>query len=179
MRVARATASASKSVSIVDFAFNPGAITVHAGDTVQWTNDGQVPEGHTVTGDGLHSGTLHSGASFSHTFSSAGTFSYVCTIHPSMQGTVHVLAASSSSGSGSSGSGSSGSGSSPTTSTQSTTGAGTESAAVGSPDAAGSSSSLPSTGSDSLGLVTAGLLLISLGVALRLVDAVRAASRRA
>ncbi|MEK6251419.1 MAG: plastocyanin/azurin family copper-binding protein [Actinomycetota bacterium] len=175
--VSRASASASKSVSIVDFAFNAGSITVDAGDTVQWTNDGQVPEGHDVTGDGLDSGVLHSGASYSHTFSSAGTFSYICSIHPSMHGTVTVLARSSGSSGGSNGSSGGGSGSSGT-STPSTTGAGSESAAVSSPDAAGSGSSLPSTGSDSLLLATLGVVLVNLGLALRILDAGRGPRRR-
>ena len=177
MAVTRASASAAKSVSIVDFSFNPGSITVSSGDTVQWTNNGKVPEGHDVTGDGLDSGVLQAGDTYRHTFSSAGTFSYVCSIHPSMHGTVTVLARSSDSSGGSNGSSGGDSGSSGT-STPSTTGSGSESAAVSSPDAAGSGSSLPSTGSDSLGLATAGLLLISLGVVLRLLSVARAALRR-
>jgi plastocyanin len=174
----RASASATKSVSIVDFDYDPRSLTVHAGDTVQWTNDGQVPEGHTVTGDGLDSGVLHSGASYSFTFKSSGTFSYICTLHPNMKGSVHVLAATSSSGgsggsgsnpsNGSSGSGGGGSSSgSSGGSTTSTTGSGSESAAVASADAAGSDSSLPATGSDSLAEAMIGLLLAAAGVTLR------------
>jgi len=34
---------------------------------------------------------FNSGGSGSHTFNSAGTFSYICTIHPNMKGTVRVL----------------------------------------------------------------------------------------
>jgi plastocyanin len=175
--VSRATASASKTVSIVDFAFNPGGITVHAGDTVQWTNNGQVPEGHDVTGDGLESGVLHAGGTYSHTFSSAGTFSYICSIHPTMHGTVTVLARSSGSSGGSNGSSGGGSGSSGT-STPSTTGSGSASAAVSSPDAAGSGSSLPSTGSDTLRLATLGEILVCLGLALRILEAGRGPRRR-
>lgn len=191
VQVLRASASAAHSVAIVDYAYSPGAITVEAGDTVTWTNTGQDPKGHTVTGSGFDSGTLAPGTTFSHTFSGPGTFAYVCSIHPSMHGTVTVAARSSggsgnsspsgggsSKGSGGSGSKGSGSSSSSTTSTPSTSGAGSESAAVSSPAAAGSSGSLPSTGSDSLGLATAGLLLIALGAAVRLLEAARSAPRR-
>jgi plastocyanin len=166
--VARANASASKSVSIVDFSFDPATVTVNAGDTVQWTNDGSVPEGHDVTGDGLDSGTMHSGDSYSHTFNSSGTFSYICTIHPSMKGTVKVLARSSGSSGGGAGSGDSGGGSSGTSAA-----AGSDPAAVSSPDAGGSAASLPATGSDPLGLATLGLVLLNLGVALRVAGGLR------
>lgn len=180
--VARATASASKSVAIVDYSFNPGAITVDAGDTVQWTNDGKVASGHTVTGHGLNSGVLHSGSSYSFTFSHPGTFSYMCTIHPFMKGSVTVLgrsAGGSGGSSGSSGNGSSGSGaaSGGSSSSAAPTGPGSESAAVGSPTAAGTGSSLPSTGSDPLLLGTLGFVLMSLGLALRILEAGRTGRR--
>ncbi len=154
---------------MVDFSFKPGSITVSSGDTVQWTNNGKVPEGHDVSGDGLDSGVLQAGDSYSHTFGSAGNFSYICSIHPQMHGTVTVLARSSGSSGGSNGSSGGGSGSSGA-STPSVTGSGSESAAVSSPDAAGSGSSLPSTGSDMLRLATLGLVLLSFGLAVRLVE---------
>jgi hypothetical protein len=77
-------------VSIVDFLFSPGSVAVDAGGTVTWTNNG--PSLHTVTAtDGsFDSGQMAAGASFSHTFASAGTFSYFCAIHPDMVGSVTV-----------------------------------------------------------------------------------------
>jgi len=160
--VSRAGASASKSVSIVDFAFNPGSITVNTGDTVQWTNNGKVSEGHDVTGDGLDSGLMISGDTYNHTFKASGTFSYLCTIHPSMTGTVKVLGRSSgdSGGSGESGDGGGSSGSD-------TTAAGSESAALTPPVAAGTDTSLPASGDDSLPLATLGIWLLALGLAIR------------
>jgi LPXTG-motif cell wall-anchored protein len=90
--VARAAASAS--VAIRDFSFGPGAITVHVGDTVTWANAG--PTDHTATADdgAFDTGTLRAGQSGSHTFAGAGTFAYHCTLHPSMRGTVQVVATS-------------------------------------------------------------------------------------
>src|SRR5436190_4726888 len=114
-------AAAAGSVAIKDFSFGPKSITVNVGDTVSWTNTGEQP--HTATGSGFDTGTLKQGQSASHTFSSAGTFNYICTIHPFMKGTVVVAAAagsspspshSGSSGSAGSGSGGSGSGTSAT-----------------------------------------------------------------
>jgi plastocyanin len=84
-------------VSIVDFAFNPKTITVPVGTTVQWTNNGNAP--HTVTSTSgspaFDSGTLNSGDTFRHTFTTAGEFSYRCSIHPSMTGKVIVAQAQS------------------------------------------------------------------------------------
>jgi plastocyanin len=69
--------------------FNPESVTVSAGDTVTWTNDDSV--GHDVTGDGFKSGdpgAMQNGDTFEHTFDKAGTFDYVCTVHPGMKGSV-------------------------------------------------------------------------------------------
>jgi plastocyanin/mono/diheme cytochrome c family protein len=70
--------------------YAPSSITVHVGDSVSWTNGG--PLQHTVTADdgSFDSGLLDAGASFSFTFSTAGTFSYHCAPHPWMKGTVVV-----------------------------------------------------------------------------------------
>ena len=80
-------------VAIVDGAFQPGSILVQAGDTVTWTNTGSTP--HTVTADdgSVDSGPLAPGASFSHTFPTAGLFTYHCAIHPEMTGAVTITQA--------------------------------------------------------------------------------------
>src|SRR5947209_12678839 len=85
--------AAGKTVVMKDNVFSPNAITVAAGDTVVWRNDGKVA--HTVTaGDGsFSSGSVAPGASFQHTFTQPGTFSYRCTFHPGMSGNVVVQAA--------------------------------------------------------------------------------------
>jgi plastocyanin len=78
-------------VSMEGIAFNPAEVTVKVGDTVTWTNNDSVD--HDVTGDDFESGDaggLASGDTFEHTFDEAGTFDYVCTVHPGMEGTVTV-----------------------------------------------------------------------------------------
>jgi plastocyanin len=168
-RSATATTAASGAVTIKDFSFGPATITVHAGDTVTWTNDG--PTAHSAVADdgSFDTGVFSAGGSRSHTFASPGTFAYHCAPHPFMTATVKVLASSSSGGSGSSsGSGSSGSGSSSGSSAGNSSSSGTsESSAVASPDASASSSQLASTGFDPLPLVVAGLLLLAAGVAIK------------
>lgn len=106
IRAAPPTASASSTIAatIGDYFFKPGTLSIAVGDTVVWTNDGTVSEGHTVTADGFDSGTLETGATYSHTFASAGTFSYICAIHPAMKGTV-IVGNGSGSGSGGGGGG--------------------------------------------------------------------------
>jgi len=83
-------AAAGNAVNIDNFAFAPATLTVTAGSTVTWTNRDEEP--HTVAAaDGsFHSPGMGTGATFSHTFSSAGKFDYVCSIHPMMHGTVVV-----------------------------------------------------------------------------------------
>jgi plastocyanin len=80
-------------VSIVDFAFQPGATIVHVGDTVTWANSGGVS--HTVTSDAgaFDSGILQPGGSYSQTFNTPGVYPYHCEIHPQMTGMVIVNAA--------------------------------------------------------------------------------------
>ena len=71
--------------------FVPPELTVAAGDTVTWTNEDTV--GHDVTGDSFSSGDpggLQNGDTFKFTFKKAGTFDYVCTVHPGMEGSVTV-----------------------------------------------------------------------------------------
>ncbi len=84
------SASKTAKVTIQNFAYSPADITVQKGTTVTWTNLDSVQ--HTVTSDtGLFdSGRLSQDQTWSYTFNNAGTFSYHCTIHPYMKGTVTV-----------------------------------------------------------------------------------------
>jgi plastocyanin len=78
-------------VSMEGIKFNPASVTVKAGDTVTWTNNDSV--GHDVTGDNFKSGGsggLQNGDTFAQTFDKKGTFDYVCTVHPGMEGSVTV-----------------------------------------------------------------------------------------
>src|SRR3990170_2906855 len=87
---ASTTEAAAQAVGMGDNFFGPDALTVAAGDTVTWTNNGAVP--HTATAQGVFdSEILMGGESFSFTFSSAGTFDYICIVHPDvMRGSIVV-----------------------------------------------------------------------------------------
>jgi len=83
------TTAGGASVEIKDFAFTPSSVEIAVGDSVTWTNND--PATHTVTGDGgIDSGDLAQGQTYSHPFDAAGTYSYKCSIHPNMTGTVTV-----------------------------------------------------------------------------------------
>ena len=75
---------------LTNTAYAPSPISIAAGDTITWTNNDNTA--HTATGDdgSFNSGSIAPGATFSKTFSNAGTFVYHCTIHPGMVGTVTV-----------------------------------------------------------------------------------------
>jgi plastocyanin len=83
-----ASPAAPASVQIHDYAFAPKTLTVPVGTTVTWKNhDGDA---HTVTGAGLKSKSFGMDATYAYTFTKAGTFAYVCSLHPQMKGTVVV-----------------------------------------------------------------------------------------
>ena len=78
-------------VSMEDIKFAPGSISVAVGDAVTWTNNDTV--GHDVTGDNFKSGdpgAMQNGDTYANTFDTAGTFDYVCSVHPGMEGSVTV-----------------------------------------------------------------------------------------
>jgi len=76
--------------SLTTTAYVPNPATVAVGGTVTWVNNDVDP--HTTTSNSRvwDSSTMAPGASFSFTFRTAGSFPYVCLIHPNMVGTVVV-----------------------------------------------------------------------------------------
>ena len=86
--------------------YDPREISINVNDTIKWTNNDTEP--HTVTsgvGGGLNSllsnsqgkpnglfdsGLFGPGKSILMKFNQSGTFSYFCTVHPWMEGVVHV-----------------------------------------------------------------------------------------
>jgi plastocyanin len=77
-------------VWIQGMAFSPVTITVAAGTSITWTNKNVVA--HTVTSNtGLFdSGSINSSGTYSHIFTTTGSYPYHCTIHPSMTASVIV-----------------------------------------------------------------------------------------
>jgi amicyanin len=77
-------------VAIQNYKYEPPALTVHVGATVAWTNEDTVPHSATVAG-GFDTGLFEKGQTRTISFARAGTFHYICTIHPFMHGTVVVV----------------------------------------------------------------------------------------
>ncbi|HWD11258.1 MAG TPA: plastocyanin/azurin family copper-binding protein [Solirubrobacteraceae bacterium] len=73
-----AHAAATHTVSLHEFGFHPGTLTIRRGDKVTWVWRDQVE--HNVTFHGFHSRTQVHG-SYTIRFTHRGTFKYVCTIH--------------------------------------------------------------------------------------------------
>jgi plastocyanin len=78
------------------YAFSPSNITViiDVNNTVQWSNNGgtthtttSFPSGQAQSWD---SGDLNVGQTFTYSFTTPGTYTYICTIHPFMHGVVIV-----------------------------------------------------------------------------------------
>ena len=89
-------------VSISNFSFMPASITIGQGDTVKWTWAGPDTN-HSVTSKSGQADSFDSdpgktpssldhppGDTFSHTFNTPGTFSYICKVHSFMTGKVVV-----------------------------------------------------------------------------------------
>lgn len=85
-----APATEANTIVLKDFHFSPMSLTVPAGATVIWKNlDG---EPHTVVSDAglFRSGGLDQNDSFTFTFDKPGTYRFICSIHPTMMGTIVV-----------------------------------------------------------------------------------------
>ncbi|MFT9634394.1 cupredoxin family copper-binding protein [Mycobacteroides abscessus] len=81
---------AGPAVNIENFAFNPPTLTVPAGTTVTWTNKDEEPHNVVAEDGAFRSPGMDAQGTFSHQFTKAGTYTYVCGIHPFMKATVVV-----------------------------------------------------------------------------------------
>jgi len=91
--VAGSVVAADSAVMIAGFAFSPATVTIQVGDSVTWTNDDSTAHTATAGGGAFDTGSLGNGESATVTFDTAGTFAYVCSIHPQMTGSVVAEAA--------------------------------------------------------------------------------------
>ncbi|MBW8818727.1 cupredoxin family copper-binding protein [Streptomyces sp. NPDC102476] len=87
--------AATFQVAMKGYAFSPASLSVPAGSTVTWTNYDTAPHDVKTTSGPLsiHSPMLNKGQSWSFTFTTAGAYGYVCTVHPDMTAGITVRAA--------------------------------------------------------------------------------------
>jgi plastocyanin len=81
----------AEKVEIADFAYDPDPVTVQVGGKVTWLNQDSAPHTATAEDGSFDTGTLEEGKLKSETFKQAGTYEYICQIHPDMHGTVEVV----------------------------------------------------------------------------------------
>jgi len=78
--------------------YDPSPANIAVGTTVTWINNDSTlhtavsgnPESGGPSGGEFDSSYLAKGKTFSHTFDTAGTFDYYCTLHPFMKGQIVV-----------------------------------------------------------------------------------------
>jgi len=81
---------ATAEVKVDNFSFGPATLTVPVGTTVTWTNRDDIPHTIVSTDKVFKSKVLDTDEKFSFTFAKAGTYSYFCSIHAKMTGSVVV-----------------------------------------------------------------------------------------
>jgi len=81
----------AEKVEIADFAYDPDPVTVQVGGKVTWLNRDSVPHTATAEDGSFDTGKLEEGKLKSETFKQAGTYEYICQIHPDMHGVVEVI----------------------------------------------------------------------------------------
>ncbi len=73
-----------------NLAFTPASITVSVNTTVKWINKDNVAHNVKSSTGLFDSGTLNGAGTYSYQFTTAGTYTYTCTLHSNMNGTVIV-----------------------------------------------------------------------------------------
>ena len=91
MKDADKTGSKQNRIEIKDFAFNPQTLTVKSGEKVTWINRDEEP--HTIVSvekQFKKSTALDTDQEFTITAGAPGTYTYFCSVHPKMTGTIVV-----------------------------------------------------------------------------------------
>jgi plastocyanin len=86
-----AATTAGNAIVIRNFAFEPATLTIVAGNKVSWTNRDEEP--HQVVSAGAQfpaSPALDTDDNYATVFTKPGTYTYFCSIHPHMVGTIIV-----------------------------------------------------------------------------------------
>jgi plastocyanin len=86
------TIPAQNKIEIKDFTFNPQILTVRSGEKITWINRDEEP--HTVVSvekQFKKSTALDTDQEFTITAGAPGTYTYFCSVHPKMTGTIVVV----------------------------------------------------------------------------------------
>jgi plastocyanin len=91
MKGADSNVSSGNRIEIKDFAFNPQTITVKSGEKITWINRDEEP--HTIVSvekQFKKSSALDTDQEFTITAGAPGTYTYFCSVHPKMTGTIVI-----------------------------------------------------------------------------------------
>jgi plastocyanin len=88
----RMAAAADAQIVVDNFTFSPTPLTVKAGTTVTWVNHDDIPHSIVCPDLKVKSHPLDTDDSFAYKFEQAGTYDYLCGLHPHMHGQVVVEA---------------------------------------------------------------------------------------
>ena len=92
IKEADVTTTKQNKIEIKDFAFNPQTLTVKSGEKITWINRDEEP--HTVVSvekQFKKSTALDTDQEFTITAGTPGTYTYFCSVHPKMTGTIVVV----------------------------------------------------------------------------------------
>ena len=91
MKDVDSVAANKNTIEIKDFNFNPKTLTVKSGEKITWINRDEEP--HTIVSvekQFKKSTALDTDQEFTITAGAPGTYSYFCSVHPKMTGTIVV-----------------------------------------------------------------------------------------
>ena len=91
MKDTSSSGAGQNKIEIKDFAFNPQTITVKSGEKITWINRDEEP--HTVVSvekQFKKSTALDTDQTYTIVAGAPGTYSYFCSVHPKMTGTIVV-----------------------------------------------------------------------------------------
>jgi plastocyanin len=92
----KVAAAESTQITIQNFSFEPKALTIVPGTEVTWFNGDEEPHNIVNADPGqprlFRSPGLDGGEKYTFTFDKPGTYRYICSIHPHMEGTIIVRA---------------------------------------------------------------------------------------
>lgn len=81
---------AADAIDIEDFSYKPKDAVVKVGQKIVWTNQDTAPHDVVADDGSFESETLEQGDEFAYTAEKAGSFPYICSIHPTMKATLTV-----------------------------------------------------------------------------------------
>jgi plastocyanin len=76
-----------------DALYDPDPIRIRVGQTITWTNTDSDPHDVSADNGSFYSGPIGTDGSWKWTARHPGTYTYTCTLHPDMHGTIIVAAA--------------------------------------------------------------------------------------